>query len=108
VDQVELFFDRELAICLRQVSSSRGHPIRRTELTGLSTATVDQAGFDYEPPPGKTVITRGAVGGPARGGLRVTPRGASSCTDLFLTWRRGVEVYSRGFRPNRGTRRVGE
>jgi len=69
VDQVELFFDRELAICLRQVSSSRGHPIRRTELTGLSTATVDQAGFDYEPPPGKTVITRGAVGGPARGGL---------------------------------------
>ncbi len=36
-DQVEVFIDRELGICLRQLSSYQGHPVMRTELTGLAT-----------------------------------------------------------------------
>lgn len=57
-DQVEVLVDRELGICLRQVGSYRGHPILRTDLTGLTTE-VDQSVFDYEPPPGMKVITGG-------------------------------------------------
>jgi hypothetical protein len=59
-DQVEMFIDRALGICLRQVNSCHGHPVLRIELTGL-TAKVDQAVFDYEPPPGMTVITGGLL-----------------------------------------------
>ena len=59
-DQAEVFIDQALGICLRQVNSYHGHPVLRTELTGL-TATVDQAMFDYEPPPGMTVITGGLL-----------------------------------------------
>jgi hypothetical protein len=59
-DQVEAFIDRALGICLRQVSSYQGHPILRTELTGLTT-DVDQTLFDFEPPPGMNVITGGLL-----------------------------------------------
>lgn len=57
-DQVEVFIDRALGICLRQVGSYQGHPVLRTELTGLTTE-VDKSAFDYEPPPGTKVITGG-------------------------------------------------
>jgi len=59
-DQVEAFIDRALGICLRQVSSYRGHPVLSTELTGLTTQA-DPALFDFVPPPGMKVITGGLL-----------------------------------------------
>ena len=46
-DQVEAFIDRELGICLRQVSSYQGHLIMRTELTGLTTACIERQFVGY-------------------------------------------------------------
>jgi hypothetical protein len=57
-DQVEVFIDRALGVCLCQVGSYQEHPVLRAELTGLTTE-VDQSLFDYEPPPGTKVITGG-------------------------------------------------
>lgn len=59
-DQVEVFIDRALGICLRQVSSFQGHPVLRTELTGLTTQA-DPGLFDFVPPPGMTIITGGLL-----------------------------------------------
>ncbi|HEX9516973.1 MAG TPA: hypothetical protein VF940_12460, partial [Streptosporangiaceae bacterium] len=59
-DHVEVFIDRALGICLRQVSSYQGHPVQRTELTGLTTEP-DPALFDLTPPPGMKVITGGLL-----------------------------------------------
>lgn len=58
VDQAEVFIDRELGICLRQLGSYKEHPVLRIELTSLTTE-VDQSLFDYEPPQGTKVITGG-------------------------------------------------
>ncbi|MDR2984940.1 MAG: hypothetical protein LBV34_08870 [Nocardiopsaceae bacterium] len=59
-DQVDVFIDRALGVCLRQVSSCQGHLIMRMELSDLTTA-VDSAAFDYAPPPGMKVITGGLL-----------------------------------------------
>jgi hypothetical protein len=59
-DQAEAFIDRTLGICLRQVSFFRGHPVLRTELSGL-TAEADPGLFDFVPPPGMKVITGGLL-----------------------------------------------
>jgi hypothetical protein len=59
-DQVEVFIDRAHGICLRQVSSYQGHPVLRTELTGLTTEA-DPALVDFTPPPGMDVITGGLL-----------------------------------------------
>jgi hypothetical protein len=59
-DQVEAFIDRTLGICLRQVCSWQGHTVLHTELTSLATE-VDQALFDFVPPPGMKVISGGLL-----------------------------------------------
>jgi hypothetical protein len=59
-DQVEAFIDRTLGICLRQVSSLQGHPVFRTELTGLTTEA-EPGLFDFVPPPELKVITGGLL-----------------------------------------------
>jgi hypothetical protein len=52
--------DRALGICLRHVWSYRGHPVLRTELTGLTT-NMDQVVFSFDPPPGMKIITGGLL-----------------------------------------------
>ena len=59
-DQVEVFIDRALGICLRQVSSYQGHFVQRTELTSLTTEA-NPTLFDFTPPSGMKVITGGLL-----------------------------------------------
>jgi hypothetical protein len=88
-DQVEVFIDRALGICLRQVSSYQGHPVMRTELTGL-TAEADPALFDFTPPPGIDVITGGLVAEwgqtPASIALHVAKGAAGLAVELGRRW----------------------
>jgi hypothetical protein len=57
-DHVEVFIDRALGICLRQVNFLQGHPVLQTELTGLTT-DAEPALFEFTPPPGLKIITGG-------------------------------------------------
>jgi outer membrane lipoprotein-sorting protein len=88
-DQVEVFIDRELGICLRQVSSCQGHPVLRTELTGLTTEA-DPALFDFTPPPGMKVITGGLLAEwgqtPASIALHAAKGAAGLAVELGRRW----------------------
>lgn len=88
-DQVEVFIDRALGICLRQVSSYQGHPVMRAELTGLTTEP-DPALFDFTPPPGMNVITGGLVAEwgqtPASIALHVAKGAAGLAVELGRRW----------------------
>jgi len=88
-DQVEACIDRELGICLRQVWSLRGHPVVRTELTGVST-DIDQVTFGFEPPPGMKVITGGLLAetgqSPATIAWHVTKGAAGLAFEIGRRW----------------------
>jgi hypothetical protein len=88
-DQVEVFIDRALGICLRQVSSYQGHPVMRTELTGLTTEA-DPALFDFTPPPGMDVITGGLLAEwgrtPASIALHVAKGAAGFAVEFGRRW----------------------
>ena len=88
-DQVEAFIDRALGICLRQVSSYQGHPVLRTELTGLTTE-IDPALFDFMPPPGMKVITGGLLAEagqtPASAALHAAKGVAGLALELGRRW----------------------
>jgi hypothetical protein len=88
-DQVEVFIDRALGICLRQVSSYLGHPVHRIELTGLTTE-VDPALFDFTPAPGMKVITGGLLAEwgqtPASLALHTAKGAAGLAVELGRRW----------------------
>jgi hypothetical protein len=88
-DQVEVFIDRALGICLRQVSSYLGHPVHRIELTGLTTE-VDPALFDFTPAPGMKVITGGLLAEwgqtPASLALQTAKGAAGLAVELGRRW----------------------
>jgi hypothetical protein len=88
-DQVEVFIDHALGICLRQVSSCQGHPVLRIELTGLTTEA-DPALFDFTPPPGMDVITGGLLAEwgqtPASIAWHVANGAASVAVELGRQW----------------------
>jgi hypothetical protein len=88
-DQVEVFIDRVLGICLRQVSSYQGHPVLRAELTGLTTEA-DPALFDFTPPPGMDVITGGLLAEwgqtPASIALHVAKGAAGLAVEFGRRW----------------------
>jgi hypothetical protein len=73
-DRIDATIDAGLGIALRQVWSFEGHPLLRTELTGVTKA-VDPDAFRIESPPGTRVITGGPL---AEAGL--TPVGAAWIT----------------------------
>jgi len=88
-DQVEAFIDSALGICLRQVSSYRGHPVMSFELTGLAT-DVDQELFDFVPPPGMKVITGALLTemgmSPASVALQVAKLSAGLAVEIGRRW----------------------
>jgi hypothetical protein len=55
-DKVEAIIDLRLGIALSQIWYLEGHPVLRTELSGV-TPDVDSAVFRIDPPPGTRVIT---------------------------------------------------
>jgi len=87
--QAEAFIDRALGICLRQVSSYQGHPLLRTELTGLTTEA-DQTLFDFVPPPGMKVITGGFLAeagqSPASAALHAAKGAAALALEIGRRW----------------------
>jgi hypothetical protein len=88
-DQAEVFIDRALGICLRQVSSYQGHRVLRTELTGLSTGA-DPTLFDFTPPSGMKVITGGLLADwgqtPASIALHAAKGAAGLAVELGRRW----------------------
>jgi hypothetical protein len=88
-DEVEVFVDRALGICLRQVSSYRGHLVLHTELTGLTTE-VEPALFDFEPPAGMHVITGGLLAEwgqtPASTALHVAKGAVGLAVEIGRRW----------------------
>ncbi len=88
-DQVEVFIDRALGICLRQVGYYQEHPVLRTELTGLTTE-FDQSVFEYEPPPGTKVITGGLLAeagqSPAHLALQLGKGAAALAAEVGRRW----------------------
>jgi hypothetical protein len=88
-DHVEVFIDRALGICLRQVNFLQGHPVLRTEITGLTTGA-DPARFDFTPPPGLKLITGGWLAEtgqtPASLALHVAKGTAGLAVELGRRW----------------------
>ncbi|MGN6795978.1 MAG: LolA family protein [Streptosporangiaceae bacterium] len=88
-DEVEVFIDRALGLCLRQVNFLQGHPVLRTELTDL-TAEANPTLFDFMPPPGVKIIKGGLLAEtgqtPARLAFHVAKGTAGLAFDLGRRW----------------------
>jgi hypothetical protein len=89
VDQVDVFVDRALGICLRLTSSYQGHPVMQAELADVST-DVDAGMFEFVPPPGMKVITGGLLAEwgetPASAAVHVAKGVVGLAFDLGRQW----------------------
>jgi hypothetical protein len=90
-DKVEATIDLQLGIALSQIWYLEGHPLLRTELSGV-TPDVDSAAFRIDPPPGTRVITGGLLAeagiSPAGAAWMAAKGTAKLATEIGKRWAR--------------------